>query len=516
MSLDAVISDEMEIELQAAEPTGKESLRSRAIRSSAWTMFSYGGNTVLRLGGNLILTRLLTPKLFGLSALINIFIQGLHMFSDVGVAPSIIQNPRGDEPDFLNTAWTIQSSRGVVIWICSAIIAWPVANFYGIHQLVYLIPIAAFTAVLDNAVSSNYFSRQRHLSLAGTTKLDLSCYLLNLMVMGVWAWCSPTIWAIIAGSLISSLVHLILTHTILPGIRNRPRWNREAVHALFQFGRWIFISTLVTFMAGQCDRLMFAKKIPLELLGVYGIALTLAGMPKEAIIKIVGPITFSVYSRLGTSREAVATAFRKVRGPLLMCGAWAIGGLFIIGPSLIHILYDKRYAAAGWILQVLAISAWFEILENTSGSALLALGRTLWIAAANAGKLISMIVLIPVGFALNGYHGINGFQAALAAVVLSEVVRFGIMALGVSWEGVGNVLIDIGVTSLLAVAASTAYLTNRMIERETGRPILAAVVAAMVVSVPLAPVALMGVRSLITGRRSAPASVANELVPVAA
>ncbi|HEX4124952.1 MAG TPA: oligosaccharide flippase family protein, partial [Tepidisphaeraceae bacterium] len=142
MSLDAVIPDEMEIELQAAEPTGTESLRSRAIRSSAWTMFSYGGNTILRLGGNLVLTRLLTPQLFGLSALINIFIQGLHMFSDVGVAPSIIQNPHGDEPEFLNTAWTIQSSRGIVIWICSAIIAWPVSKFYGIHQLVYLIPIA--------------------------------------------------------------------------------------------------------------------------------------------------------------------------------------------------------------------------------------------------------------------------------------------------------------------------------------------------------------------------------------
>lgn len=37
-------------------------------------------------------------------ALVHIFVIGLNLFSDVGIGLSIIQNKRGDEPDFINTA----------------------------------------------------------------------------------------------------------------------------------------------------------------------------------------------------------------------------------------------------------------------------------------------------------------------------------------------------------------------------------------------------------------------------
>lgn len=70
---------------------------------------------LIRLGSNLILTRLLFPEAFGLMALVQTFMTGLAMFSDIGIGPSIIQNRRGEDPDFLNTAWTIQIGRGVML-----------------------------------------------------------------------------------------------------------------------------------------------------------------------------------------------------------------------------------------------------------------------------------------------------------------------------------------------------------------------------------------------------------------
>ena len=57
-------------------------------------------------------------------ALIQTFIIGLQMFSDIGIYPSIIQNKRGEEPDFLNTAWTIQIVRGGVLWLADHVLAW--------------------------------------------------------------------------------------------------------------------------------------------------------------------------------------------------------------------------------------------------------------------------------------------------------------------------------------------------------------------------------------------------------
>ena len=97
----------------AVSPGSGRSLRSLALRGSAWTLVGYGGALTLRLASSLVLTRLLFPEAFGVAALVGIFMQGLQMFSDIGVGPNIIRSPRGDDPDFLNTAWTLQVGRGL-------------------------------------------------------------------------------------------------------------------------------------------------------------------------------------------------------------------------------------------------------------------------------------------------------------------------------------------------------------------------------------------------------------------
>jgi hypothetical protein len=40
------------------------------------------------------------------------------MFSELGIVTNIVQHPRGDDPDFLNTAFCIQAARGPTLWRC--------------------------------------------------------------------------------------------------------------------------------------------------------------------------------------------------------------------------------------------------------------------------------------------------------------------------------------------------------------------------------------------------------------
>lgn len=69
----------------------------------------------IRLGSNLIMTRFLMPEMFGIIALAYVIIVGLNMFSDLGLKQNIIQSNRGDEPLFLNTVWSVQIIRGVIL-----------------------------------------------------------------------------------------------------------------------------------------------------------------------------------------------------------------------------------------------------------------------------------------------------------------------------------------------------------------------------------------------------------------
>src|SRR6267378_378285 len=93
------------------------SLRHRVLKAGLWSTAGFGLGLVIRFGSNLLMTRLLLPDMFGVMAIATTIMIGLSMFSDVGLRQSVVQSPRGGESSFLNTAWTIQVLRGVLIWL---------------------------------------------------------------------------------------------------------------------------------------------------------------------------------------------------------------------------------------------------------------------------------------------------------------------------------------------------------------------------------------------------------------
>src|SRR5690606_37481258 len=102
-------------------------LRRLALRGAVWTTLGEVVGQALRLVGNVVLAWLLGRAAFGVMTYVNIAKRGLEMFSDLGLAPNIIQSKRGLDPRFLNTAWTIQVLRGLVLWVVSCLIALPMA-----------------------------------------------------------------------------------------------------------------------------------------------------------------------------------------------------------------------------------------------------------------------------------------------------------------------------------------------------------------------------------------------------
>ncbi len=69
------------------------------------------------------MARLLMPEIFGVMLIATTVSVVLHLLSDVGLRQNIVQSPRGDDPVFLNTAWTVQILRGVVLFASTLLIA---------------------------------------------------------------------------------------------------------------------------------------------------------------------------------------------------------------------------------------------------------------------------------------------------------------------------------------------------------------------------------------------------------
>jgi O-antigen/teichoic acid export membrane protein len=447
---------EFETAAPAAPSSGTHNLRGRTIKSSIWTIGGYGAGNVFRLFSNLVLTRLFTRDVFGLMALINIFIQGLQMFSDVGIGPSIIQNPRADEADFLNTAWTIQVIRGCVLWACSFVIAFPLAHLYGIPELKLLIPAAGINALISGFNSTTLAQAARHLEIGKLTILELSAHVLGFIVTIAFCWWSRTVWAFIVAGLFANLLHLVVSHTLMPGVRNRFCWNKDAARELFNFGRWVFLSTVLTFFAAQSDRLIFGKMIPLGLLGVYGVALMLATLPTQAVLRIGSNVAFSTYSRVQDDLQRFRSIFTRVRIPLLVGGGLIIVGLIGCGPAMVRLLWPRDFWEAGWMLQILAAGAWFQILEAACSAAVLATGAAHWVALGNGTKLAAMCLFMALGYWIDRHLGGDGFRGAIVGVAASNLFKYVPLAIAAHRRGLRPFRWDLALTAMVALGAILA------------------------------------------------------------
>jgi len=391
------------------------------------------------------------------------------MFSDVGVTPMIIQSQRGEERSFLDTAWTIQIVRGVLLWAGGTALAWPLAAFYGEPELRALLPAAAVAALLLGCESTSVLRWRRHLRLGRLMALEVGAQVVSIAVMVGWAWVTRSVWALVAGSVVGASVRLVASHA-LNDERDRLRWSPQAARELLHFGKWVFVSTVLTFFASQLDRLIFGKLLSMQMLGVYSIALMFASMPGDAIMALGGSVVFPALSRKFDT-TSIEEAYGRARFFLLAAAGLGVAALAASGPHLIELLYDDRYQQASWMLQILVLGVWFRALEVPPGSAVFAQGRSHWLAMGHAAKVAGILVLLPAGYALGDLPG------AIVGLAGSQVLLFLTAELGARRTGLRGSRINLTLSLLLAAATFAGIEAVRQTLSDTAPALVALLVS---------------------------------------
>lgn len=399
-----------------------QGLMARVLRSTSWLILGYGSSQALRLAANLILARLLFPEAFGLMALVTVVTVGLSLFSDVGIGPAIAQNPRGDDPDFLDTAWSIQVFRGAALWALTALLAWPLAQFYNSPELIYYLPIAGLGLVIAGFNPTRIETAHRHLLVGRVTMLDLAAQAIGVGSMVLLAWVSGSVLALVLGSVIQAGAKLILTHCYLPGHRNRFQWDPSAAKELIHFGKWIFLSTAFWFLTSQGDRAILGKFISLETLGVYNIGFFLASFPMLLGHAVNQRLMIPIYR----NKPAAASASnRKKQRQLRAC---LTGGVLVLllamawlGPWLVDLLYDPRYAQAGAMMVLVSLALIPAVITMTYDQAALAAGdsRSFFVFTASRALLQTTLFL----FATMAY----GLAGGIVTLGLSMLLAYPIL-----------------------------------------------------------------------------------------
>jgi len=391
------------------EPAGGRTriTKKRAVSGGVWTVIGFGGEQSIRLVRSLLLTRLLSPEFYGLIGLSGIVIGLVARFSDIGLNISIIRDKRGNDPRFLDTAWTLSIVRGLLVWIVACAFAWPAARVYEEPLLLIVIPVIGLSAVIQGCMSTKTATLNRELKLGRLTVLRLISKAMGLTTTVAWAMYDPeNLGVLVVGSLVAAMFMTVTSFISLPGRGNWLAWDKDAVHELIRFGKWIIVSTAITFFLAQGDQAIVGVLQSTEDFAVYTVAYFLARAVPKVMLNFGPRVLVPIYAQMdeGDLVQVRRQTF-KMRAVLMAVFLPIMWLIILFGRYIVIWLYPEHYHDAGWMLEVLTAGNVGLVIGLTAGGVVLARGDSFRFMILQSARAILMLGGMSAGYYIGKNSG---------------------------------------------------------------------------------------------------------------
>ncbi|MCB9591993.1 MAG: oligosaccharide flippase family protein [Sandaracinaceae bacterium] len=387
----------------------KENLRKLALRGSFWQLLGYVLTYGLRFVSSTVIRSLLFPAAFGIMEVVTGLTLGLIMLSDVGIQQAIVRSERGDEPVFLNTAWTMHVVRGVGLWLIAVVIAYPASLITHTPQVAYLLPIASLSVVTMGFHSTAEFTLRRRVQLGRLVAMETSCMVVSLAVTITWASIQPSVWALVAGGLTNAAMYLGWSYVLAKhvGYFNKFAWDPSVRKEIWDFGKWITGSSAVFFASTWGDRLLIVGFLGTQIAGVYATAVLISEAVGSALDRVVHGVFYPLFARIQRDgHDKLRKVYYGTRLRFDVLTMASTGGLSVMGPWVIELLFDDRYEAAGWMLRVLCLRSATLAIVSPAETCLTALGHSKFGFYQNLLRAIWILAGVPIGYWIGGAEGV--------------------------------------------------------------------------------------------------------------
>lgn len=377
-----------------------------------------GLRSVLRLGSNLILTRLLAPEAFGVMAILMSVMYILTMLTDLGFKAYVTRHENAND-ELLKTVWTVRFLRNILLSSVMLLGAGAFAHLYANPEVAPAIMVMAAIFSIESVASLAFETGQRERRVLRISFVEFGKFLITSIVTLIAAVFLRNYWAVVVGMFAGSFYLVFASYVLIPSRPVGFRLNRDDLVDLWRFSKYVIPSSMITIVLMQADKILVANLFPLAELGKYMLAVTITQAVTVVIVSYTNRVFFPLMAQ--TEREDPASAgrvFYDSRLRLTLFLAFAIGGLIGGGPLAAQILFNDNYLGTGLYLSILAVGCLSALIARPALSGLVAKGYIRTNLIVSILKLIWLMVAVPAAYHFWGAIGIIiAFALAEAAIL---------------------------------------------------------------------------------------------------
>lgn len=378
---------------------------------------------VIRLIVNLVITsvlaRLLLPEDYGLIGMITVATGFLLVLKDFGFGAALVQKKEVEEIEYVSVFW-LNVFMGITLAIIVFFSAPLIASFYNEPQLIPITKYMSLGFILNSIIVVPNNILYKKIQFKNLFIIDISSLLISGCVGIVFAYYDWAYWSLVAQSLTSQLVSLIIVFYLS---RWKPsfQFSWQALTGFTSFSLPLIADSSINYWVRNIDNLLIGKYLGKSDLGYYSKAYNLMLLPVRQLSGTIKKVMFPSFSLIQDEIERLGKIYLKITRVVAFITFPIMGIMFSASEDIILFLFGDNWAACIPIFKILCLLGAFQSIATLSGNIYLAQGKTKLMLRVGLFTRSIMIISMVMGLIIGGLMGIvYGYSISSSLMVIFE------------------------------------------------------------------------------------------------
>jgi PST family polysaccharide transporter len=337
------------------------------------TVFSGGFAVAIQVVATVVLARLLTPRDFGLVAMVTTFSLLLSNFGINGITEALVQREQINRIQANNLFW-INLGGGALLTIGFAAAGSLLARFYG-EPLVAPIAAGVSLSILLSSTSVIHLALlKRAMMFSAVAKNDIVARAVAVVVSIFFGWAGWGYWALVLGVCALPMSTAIGAWILCRWFPGRPQ-QASGTGAMLKFATYTYGRFSVNYFARNADNVLVGWRFGAPALGFYKKAYDLFSLSAAQLVASTSVVAVSALSRVRGDDAQYRRYLLGAVAVMAFLGMGIAGDLTLTGRDLIRVLLGPGWGEAGQIFTFFAPGIGIMLVYGTHGWIHLSIGR---------------------------------------------------------------------------------------------------------------------------------------------
>ena len=429
-------------------------------RGALWALGSQVAVQVVRLGGVVVLARLLTPDDYGLAALAVTIASFSAILGDLGYGTALVQASAASQR-WASTACWCALGAGLIGAGCAALGAYPAALALDEPEVTGLVIAGGLTLFLVAAGSASNALLTRSMSFGVIQSASVIATILATAcgiaaaVLGAGAW--ALVMQQVALAAVTSAIFILAA-------RWRPslQFSRAAFRSLSRFALPLTGASVLFVLQTLVTVFLIGVLLGVEELGIWNLSMALVVIPLMLLAAPLARVIYAAFARMRESPQRVAEVWLNGSVLLAAVALPALFGLIAVAPDLIPLVLGSQWVSAVPVVQILTVLIMSRTLQTWNSSVLDSAGKPHLVTLINAAVLVA----VPPSIWLGSTFGIEGVAIAysLAALIVGELPSFVLTTRELSLRGLTVLRRFVGIVSASAATCIVVVFVRHALD----------------------------------------------------